>query len=167
MECLWITTALESDINNSGLGLSRTDKVLTAHVCFHKPAQSQSRRCLTFLNITYFVIFPYFIQSLHWNIVIQVNIPYLSSSLQLYVGFLSCLIGFGGVFCWFLLVFFFWKGEGGGASNNVNQQNNATKYGKKNNIICHVIWLLSTLHCFTSKSRGAFIIQWIIFPPIS
>lgn len=81
--------------------------------------------------------------------------------------FFSCLIGFGGVFCWFLLGFFFWKGGGGGASNNVNQQNNATKYEKKNNIICHVIWLLSTLHCFTSKSRGAFIIQWIIFPPIS
>lgn len=66
------------------------------------------------------------------------------------------------VFC---CCFFFWKG--GGASNNVNQQNNATKYEKKIYIICHVIWLLSTLHCFTSKSRGAFIIQWIIFPPIS
>lgn len=60
MECLWITTALESDINNWGLGLSRTDKVLTAHVCFHKPAQSQSRRCLTFLNITNLVVFALF-----------------------------------------------------------------------------------------------------------
>lgn len=87
---------------------------------------------------------------------------------------LTAICRFSFLFNWFwgcfLLVFvsfFFWKGEGGGASNNVNQQNNATKYGKKNNIICHVIWLLSTLHCFTSKSRGAFIIQWIIFPPIS